>query len=207
MLPNPVEMKKLFRYLTFGFLSIALFLFLFFIIGLSVILSALAGVALYFVATGFFVPEESESVAEVKDYDKSNIDSALESGFEKLAAIEKKSFEIEVSEVRDKVGRIYDLCRKILDDITENPNDYYAARQFFNYYLDATNSILEKYVSLQNNREFLAIADESIQKTEALLGTVEIAFQKQLEKLYEDDVMDLDTELKVLAKTIKTEGF
>ena len=62
-------------------------------------------------------------------------------------------------------------------------------------------------MTLQNNRDHLSIAEDSFQKTENLLDTIEVAYQKQLEKLFEDDVMDLDTELKVLAKTIKSEGF
>lgn len=205
--PNPVKMKKLFKHFSCGLLSFALFFILFFIADLSVILSGLSGVVLFFICSAFFASGKDDTATEVSNSVNSNVESALSYGFQKLEAIEKKSFGIENVDVRNKVGRIYNLGLKILNDVKENPDDFYAARQFFNYYLDATDSILEKYVSLQENREFLAIADESFRKTEALLDTVETAYQKQLEKLYEDDVMDLDTELKVLAKTIKTEGF
>ncbi|WP_462318607.1 5-bromo-4-chloroindolyl phosphate hydrolysis family protein [Marinilabilia sp.] len=200
-------MKRFFQHFFCGLLSFALFFILFFIADLSVILSGLSGVVLFFICSSFLTSGNESSEQEINSPSDSNVESALSYGFQKLEAIEKKSFGIENESVRTKVGRIYNLGRKILDDIKENPDDFYAARQFFNYYLDATHSILEKYVSLQENRQFLEIADESFRKTEALLDTVEVAYQKQLEKLFEDDVMNLDTELKVLAKTIKTEGF
>jgi 5-bromo-4-chloroindolyl phosphate hydrolysis protein len=44
------------------------------------------------------------------------------------------------------------------------------------------------------------------QKVESLLSTIKQAFDKQLAKLLEDDVMDLDVEISVLEKTMKSEG-
>jgi 5-bromo-4-chloroindolyl phosphate hydrolysis protein len=198
-------MRKVFINIFYLVFSIALFSALFFIFALSFILSILAGLILFFLLSGFIGSGKDNYQEEEKI--PFNVETALEAGFEKLYALEKKSFNIESEEIRRKIGRIYELGQKILDDVRENPSDYNAARQFFNYYLDATNSILDKYVILQKNSEYLSIADKSFRKTEDLLDTVELAYQKQLEKLYEDDVMDLDTELKVLAKTIKSEGF
>jgi 5-bromo-4-chloroindolyl phosphate hydrolysis protein len=200
-------MKKVFKHFICGASSIALFFILFFIANLSAILSAVPALLAFFLCSGFLPSERGKGTTEQKNNATSNIGEAIEYGVEKLSAIEKKSFEIENRDVRAKIGRIYSLGQKILDDIRENPNDFSFAHQFFSYYLDTTNTILEKYVSIQKNREFLSIADESFQRTEKLLDTIETVYQKQLEKLYEDDVMDLDTELKVLAKTIKTEGF
>lgn len=200
-------MKKVFIHILLLLFSIGVFSLLFFILGLSVILSVIIGLFLFFILSGF---TENNGVGESpkhKGNTVSSIDSVLETGFEKLGSLEQKSLQIDKEEIRLKIGRIYSLGQKILDTVRDNPSDYRAARQFFNYYLDATNSILDKYVTLQNNRDHLSIAEDSFQKTENLLDTIEVAYQKQLEKLFEDDVMDLDTELKVLAKTIKSEGF
>ena len=200
-------MKKVFIHILFLLFSIGVFSLLFFILGLSVILSVIIGLFLFFILSGFTENNGVEESPKHKGNTVSDIDSVLETGFEKLGSLEQKSLQIDKEEIRLKIGRIYSLGQKILDTVRDNPSDYRAARQFFNYYLDATNSILDKYVTLQNNRDHLSIAEDSFQKTENLLDTIEVAYQKQLEKLFEDDVMDLDTELKVLAKTIKSEGF
>lgn len=200
-------MKKVFIHILFLLFSIGVFSLLFFILGLSVILSVIIGLFLFFILSGFTENNGVEESPKHKGNTVSGIDSVLETGFEKLGSLEQKSLQIDKEEIRLKIGRIYSLGQKILDTVRDNPSDYRAARQFFNYYLDATNSILDKYVTLQNNRDHLSIAEDSFQKTENLLDTIEVAYQKQLEKLFEDDVMDLDTELKVLAKTIKSEGF
>ncbi|MFW6351217.1 MAG: 5-bromo-4-chloroindolyl phosphate hydrolysis family protein [Bacteroidota bacterium] len=198
-------MRKTLINILYLLFSIGVFSALFFLFSFSFILATLSAVILFFLFSGFIgtgkYPDQREEKIPF------NVGTAIEIGFEKLHALDKKCHEIQDEEIRQKLGRIYGLGRKILDDVHENPTDYHAARQFFNYYLDATNSILDKYITLQKNSEHLSIADESFRKTEELLDTVEIAYQKQLEKLYEDDVMDLDTELKVLAKTIKSEGF
>ena len=47
---------------------------------------------------------------------------------------------------------------------------------------------------------------ETLDKMESVLVTIRKAFQKQLGKLLEDDVMDLDTEIESFKKAIKTEG-
>jgi len=40
----------------------------------------------------------------------------------------------------------------------------------------------------------------------SVLVTIRQAFEKQLEKLLADDVLDLDTEIEFFKKVIKTEG-
>ena len=137
-------MKKVFIHILFLLFSIGVFSLLFFILGLSVILSVIIGLFLFFILSGFTENKGVEESPKHKGNTVSGIDSVLETGFEKLSSLEQKSVQIDKEEIRLKIGRIYRLGQKILDTVRDNPSDYRAARQFFNYYLDATNSILDK---------------------------------------------------------------
>jgi len=48
--------------------------------------------------------------------------------------------------------------------------------------------------------------DEVIVKVENLFATLETAFEKQLAKLLDDNILDLDTEITLLEKTIQLDG-
>jgi 5-bromo-4-chloroindolyl phosphate hydrolysis protein len=124
----------------------------------------------------------------------------------KLSEIEQTSMTIRQVEVREKVQQICALGYSILDEINLRQDAIKTSRQFLNYYIDATGTIVTKYAEWQSKTEFIPAAQASLDKVERTLNTVESAFKKQLEKLYDKDVMDLDIELTVLAKTIKSEG-
>ncbi|GAO28007.1 5-bromo-4-chloroindolyl phosphate hydrolysis protein [Geofilum rubicundum JCM 15548] len=133
-------------------------------------------------------------------------DTSLTLAKSKLSEIEQTAMTIQRLEVRQKVQQICALGYNILDEINLRQDAIKTSRQFLNYYIDATGTIVTKYAELQSKTEFIPSAQASLDKVEKTLNTVESAFKKQLEKLYDKDVMNLDIELTVLAKTIKSEG-
>lgn len=108
--------------------------------------------------------------------------------------------------IQEKVKSIIKTTEEIFADFEKDPKDIKAARQFLNYYLDATIKVLTQYVSITENTVISDKAKQTLEKVENLLETLDKAYKKQLHKLYEDDVMNLDVELSVLEKTIKSEG-
>lgn len=95
---------------------------------------------------------------------------------------------------------------KILAEIRRDPADLKRSRQFLSYYLDATINIITKYATLSSQRVDDESIGESLSRTERMLDTINLAFEKQLARLLSNDVMDLDTELTLLEKTIEMEG-
>ena len=84
--------------------------------------------------------------------------------------------------------------------------DIKRARQFVNYYLDSTVKIVTRYVELSNTQVITPETEKSLKKVEELMRTVKVSFEHQLQQLLEDDLLDLDTEVEVLKKTLKMEG-
>lgn len=131
---------------------------------------------------------------------------ALAGGERSLAALRKAAKVISDPKAAAKVAEIAKLVERILDDIRKDPKDLKNARQFLSYYLDATIKIVDRYVEISAQGLSDASVQTSLRKVEGMLETIRAAFEKQLARLLSDDVLDLDTELGLLEKTIRMEG-
>jgi hypothetical protein len=108
--------------------------------------------------------------------------------------------------VQFKVKQIADVADKILEDIKQDPADLKAARPFLNYYLDSTVKILERYAEISSKKVIDKDVALSLKRVEDLLDAIRLSFHKQLAKLQENDMLDLDTEMSVLERTIQLDG-
>ena len=108
--------------------------------------------------------------------------------------------------VTQKIEGIIEVVEKIFDDLKKDPKDVKTARQFLIYYLDATINILERYHSICSTNISSIEIKKSLDNVESLLDTIKDGFEKQLIKLLNDDILDLDTEIKLLDQTMKSEG-
>lgn len=180
------------------------FVLIFGVFRFPIMVSAIVATALYFTVNALLGSKAWGQTS--KNAPHSIKETTLAIAKNKLSEIEQTSMAIRHVEVREKVQLICALGYSILDEINLRQDAIKTSRQFLNYYIDATGTIVTKYTELQSKTEFIPAAKASLERVERTLHTVESAFKKQLEKLYDKDVMDLDIELTVLAKTIKSEG-
>jgi 5-bromo-4-chloroindolyl phosphate hydrolysis protein len=137
---------------------------------------------------------------------RETIATALREGAQKIGELEALSARIADLSIRRKFDAIVSAARSIIDDLKKNPKDIRAARQFLNYYLDATIRIVTRYADLSEKKLASTEIQESLRKAEAMLEMIKGAFEKQHVRLLEDDVMDLDAEMSLLRQTIQMEG-
>ncbi|MFW5808048.1 MAG: 5-bromo-4-chloroindolyl phosphate hydrolysis family protein [Spirochaetota bacterium] len=136
-----------------------------------------------------------------------DLKSILKSGHEKQLILTQLKDRIEKPEIRDRVDKIINVVNRIFDDLKHDPKDVRIARQFLNYYLDSTITIVQKYTDLSVHRGINSTdLSDTLTKTEDLLDKIYYAFEAQLAKLLEDDALDLDTEVALLEQTLKMEG-
>lgn len=98
------------------------------------------------------------------------------------------------------------LTQKIFDYVKQHPENVRQIRQFLNYYLPTTIKLLEQYVVLQNQGMRVGNIDEGMTKIENMLEKVITAFQQQLDSLFENDVVDITAEIRVMEKMMASEG-
>ncbi|MBQ8996229.1 MAG: 5-bromo-4-chloroindolyl phosphate hydrolysis family protein [Oscillospiraceae bacterium] len=100
----------------------------------------------------------------------------------------------------------FQLCQKartILNVLRTNPDQIANVRQFWNYYLPSTNSILRKYDRLERSN----VADwETVQKVNQYLIDINAALDNLYTSLFEVDKKSLQIEMEALQLSMQREG-
>lgn len=191
-------------------LGTALALVLGLILALGAFFSILAGIGGLIAGIFLFrgsTSKDDEYIEGVTGITREMHRRVLEEGREKLGKLRAASIRIEDRDIKRRADRIADLTAKMLENIRKDPKDLRPARPFLNYYLDTAMTIIRRYTEISSHTVRSREADEVIARVDRTMAALENAFEKQLAALLENDVMDLDTELTVLEKTIRMEGF
>ena len=105
-----------------------------------------------------------------------------------------------------KIARIEEITSKILAYQKSHPNREGQLRPFLNYYLPTTLKILRAYARMEEQGvegENIRTAKERI---EGMMDKVVEGFEKQLDKLFRDDAMDITTDVEVLERMLEKDG-
>ena len=130
----------------------------------------------------------------------------INDGRDQIKRIEEIGLKIMKHDVRVNILEICTTATDIFDDFVKDPQDIREARRFILYYLDTTERIVSKYYQLSGAPYLSEEAKKTLKNVEQTLDMIKDTFRKQLKKLTENDVLDLDAEVKVLQNTIKQEG-
>ncbi len=104
--------------------------------------------------------------------------------------------------------QIVSLCRtadQILAELANHPRKLDAARGFLTYYLDAATRIVEGYVYLTGRQSSSPEIEKTVARAEDSLRIVQQAFDRQLANVLEDRALDLDSEIELLERTVRSE--
>lgn len=105
-----------------------------------------------------------------------------------------------------KIDRIEEITGKILDYQRKYPAKAGQLRNFLNYYLPTTLKILRAYAQLEEQ----GIEGENISaakaRIEGMMDKVVEGFEKQLDKLFQNDVLDISSDVAVLEKMLDNDG-
>lgn len=135
-----------------------------------------------------------EAAAEVLSPARSQVDSLIEHA----SSISKAS-------VREAVVRLSRTADQIIAELAGHPRKLDAARGFLTYYLDAAQRIVEGYVYLSAKQSSSPEIGRTLARAEESLLVVQQAFDRQLANVLEDRALDLDSEIELLERTVKSE--
>ena len=107
--------------------------------------------------------------------------------------------------VRDEVVGLCHTADQIIAELAAQPRKLDAARGFLTYYLDAAQRIVEGYVNLGRRGSSTPEINQTLERAEASLKVVQQAFDRQLANVLEDRAMDLDSEIELLERTVRSE--
>lgn len=133
-------------------------------------------------------------------------DQLIKDGRDKISKIKILQNRINNFSVKNKIREIADITKKIYDNLESDPKNINSARQFINYYFDASVKVINKYVELSGHKDLSINIEQSLRNVESSLDVIIKAFRFQLQKQLEDNAMNIDVELKVLNDILKSEG-
>lgn len=131
---------------------------------------------------------------------------AYKQGVARLRKIRGMTQQIKKNEVAEKIQEICRIGYDIFDNLKDHPEDLSRSKTFINYYVDTTEKIVTRYVELSRRADISEEIQQSLLKTEESLDALKETYSKQLSAVLENDVLDLETEIKVLENMIKFES-
>lgn len=115
--------------------------------------------------------------------------------------------DIEDPEVSKKIDRIEYLTRRIFQQVEQNPGKKQQIDKFMNYYLPNTLKILRAYAQFEAQEiqgENIAAAMRDI---EEIMDKLVAGYEKQLDRLFADEAVDISTDITVLEGMLAKDGF
>ena len=135
-----------------------------------------------------------EAAAEVITAARSQIDG-----------IAQNAAYITKSAVREKVVGLCHTAEEIVSELAAKPRKIDAARSFLTYYLDAAARIVDGYANLTGRTASAPEIGQALNRAEESLDSIQQAFDRQLGNVLEDRVLDLESEIELLEKTVRME--
>jgi len=134
------------------------------------------------------------------------LDKLIEYGHDSVAKLQQINDDIPDFKLSAKLKQIEILTAAIFDQVEKKPEMIKEVRQFMNYYLPTTIRLLEQYVQLQNVGMRGENISAGMDQIEAMLDKVIVAFQKQLDSLFERDVIDITADIQVMEQMMASQG-
>lgn len=120
-----------------------------------------------------------------------------------LRAIRSANDRIADPVLSEKIDHLETVAGKIFREVEEHPEKQQQAATFLNYYLPTTLKLLDSYAKFEEagiEGENLSRAQESIEETmDALIK----GFDKQLDDLYRNEAMDIDSDIRVMENMLR----
>jgi hypothetical protein len=110
---------------------------------------------------------------------------------------------VEKPNVRRKASLLCQTAEEILAELRNDPGQVPLARPFLGYYLEAANRILRGYVDLSSRGFDSPDTRATLTRAEASLDSIQLAFDSQLASLLQRQVLDLDSEIALLERTVQ----
>ena len=134
------------------------------------------------------------------------VQEVLDKGNAYVKEIRRCNDEIPGDEISAKIDRMEHIVAKIFQRVESHPEVIPDLKKLMDYYLPMTVKLLNAYADMDRQ----SIQGETIQKSkqeiDATLDTLNAAFEKLLDDLFQDTAMDVSSDISVLQTLLAQEG-
>ncbi len=170
------------------------------LIGISI--AAFAGLSFLFPGKTVLVKEPEKPVST----GNADIDMLLEEGKRAVNEMNRLRDSIPEPGIKEKTDKIISVTEKIFKHLPDDPADYKQVKHFADFYLPTTMKLLHTYERMGR----LDIGGSNVKGTMARIDdildmTIE-GYRKQLDALFANEALDIETDIEVLKTMLKKQG-
>ena len=152
------------------------------------------------------VVEEVEVPAEPETTGNAELDKMIDACDKAIAEMKRLDDNIADEKISAQIVRLGTLTEKILGQVKADPAKLPQIRKFMNYYLPTTLKLLNAYDRMGAQGVEGENISGTMAKVEQMMGTIVIAFEKQLDSLFGSEALDISTDITVLENMMAREG-
>ena len=149
--------------------------------------------------------KRSQAVQAAKAPDP-KIQEVLDKGNAYVKEIRRCNDEIPGEEISAKIDRMEAIVRKIFERAEAHPEVIPDMKKLMDYYLPMTVKLLNAYADMDRQPVQGETIRKSKQEIDATLDTLNAAFEKLLDELFQDAAIDVSSDISVLNTLLAQEG-
>jgi len=134
------------------------------------------------------------------------IDELLAEGEKAIAEMHRLRDSIPDELVREKIVEVAAITDKIFKDLLEDPDDYNQVKRFSDFYLPTTIKLLHTYDRFGQSGAGGENISGTLERIDSALDTIIDSYKKFFDSLFENQALDIETDIIVLEKMLRSEG-
>lgn len=170
-----------------------------------IFLTALISCGVYLGLSRLF-PGRAVEVREAANSGDDAIDALIEDGRARLDRLSAAGASASNEAIAQNLARMCAAGEEIFKLLERDVSKASAVRRFMNYYLPTADKLVETYRMLRDTRSAGENIISAMRSVENSLNMIAAAFEKQLDNLYKDKSLDVETDIDVLETMLANDG-
>ena len=169
---------------------------------------AIAGAISFFVLSLIF-PGKTVSIDATEEPQRTGdekIDTLLTEGGKSIAEMQGFSNAITDESVRSKANELISITDKIFKKLLVEPGVYTQVKRFADFFLPTTVKLLGSYVKFSQSGVEGENITSTMERINSALDTTLVSYRKFFDSLFENQALDIETDISVLDTMLKKEG-
>ena len=134
------------------------------------------------------------------------VQEVLDRGNAYLREIRRCNDEIPGEEISAKISRMESIVQRIFERAEAHPEIIPDLKKLMDYYLPMTIKLLNAYADMDRQPVQGETIQASKKEIDATLDTLNLAFEKLLDSVFQDTAMDVSSDISVLQTLLAQEG-
>lgn len=151
-------------------------------------------------------PQAEPAPAPKRSTGNPELDALMVERDRAISEMRRLNDSIEDQKISDQIDHLEEITKKIIGCVVDRPQKLGQIRKFLDYYLPTTLKLLNAYDRMDAAGVSGTNIDGTMGKIDAMMDTVVVAFDRQLDALFADEALDISTDITVMEQLLAQEG-